>query len=289
MGNRFGCVGDANDDVVHNVTQVKIKSEKLYSERRYASHPEAIILMCYFNPTRSIYRKKTFDKFYATIKHLNHQVIELAIGDNAWELQKEIPELQREGACGVRCIRTDMLLWHKEGLLNILLKELPPSCKYVFWLDTDLIFSDSNWLISSIEKLQSCTIVQPFEYCVHLEKDEVAPSFDVVQAKARCRTVVSPRSARRVWRSFGANYEKGNEELFNSEDYDLHGHVGFAWGARREVLESSGGFFDRGLIGGADHVMAHAAVGQIPHPCIQKVRSLSLIGDQPCLTFLSST
>jgi hypothetical protein len=47
----------------------------------------------------------------------------------------------------------------------------------------------------------------------------------------------------------------------------LHGHVGFAWGARRELLEQVP-LYDKALIGGADHIIAHAAVGEVKHKCI---------------------
>ena len=60
-----------------------------------------------------------------------------------------------------------------------------------------------------------------------------------------------------------------NTSLWQDQNYNNHGHVGFAWGARREVLEAVP-LFDRALIGGADHIIAHAAAGQIPHPCIAK-------------------
>jgi hypothetical protein len=53
------------------------------------------------------------------------------------------------------------------------------------------------------------------------------------------------------------------------DNYNIHGHVGFAWGARREILQKMP-LYDRALIGGADHIIAHAAAGQIPHSCITK-------------------
>jgi hypothetical protein len=71
-----------------------------------------------------------------------------------------------------------------------------------------------------------------------------------------------------VWRSFGAtrvNYR----DLWQQENYNNHGHVGFAWGARRDILEYAP-LYEKALIGGADHIMAHAATGQIPCSCIQK-------------------
>jgi hypothetical protein len=56
-------------------------------------------------------------------------------------------------------------------------------------------------------------------------------------------------------------------KLSGDLNYDRHGHVGFAWGARREVLDRVP-LYDKALIGGSDHILAHAAAGQIPHPCI---------------------
>lgn len=46
-------------------------------------------------------------------------------------------------------------------------------------------------------------------------------------------------------------------------DYDIHGHVGFAWGIKRKILDEMiaqgcAPLYDRALIGGADHIMAHA-------------------------------
>jgi hypothetical protein len=53
-------------------------------------------------------------------------------------------------------------------------------------------------------------------------------------------------------------------------NYEQHGHVGFAWGARRDVL-SRCLLYDKALVGSGDHIMAHAAAGQMNHPCIEKV------------------
>ena len=100
--------------------------------------------------------------------------------------------------------------------------------------------------------------------CVHLEKDEVRPGFDMGQF----RYITKPNDLNsRVWYSFCRNYRQNN--FWRSDVYNTHGHVGFAWGARREVLERVP-LYDKALIGGADHIIAHAAVGQINHPCITK-------------------
>jgi hypothetical protein len=49
----------------------------------------------------------------------------------------------------------------------------------------------------------------------------------------------------------------------------LHGHTGFAWAARREIFGEIG-LYDRAIAGTADHLMAHAATGQIEHACIER-------------------
>lgn len=223
---------------------------------RYAPHDEAVIISCFFNPMRSPYRLRAFDQFYGTIKHLNHRIVECVIGDTE-------PQLQPTEF--ITHVHTESLLWHKETLLNGLVKTLPARFKYVFWVDADVLFTNRNWVVEGVEQLRQQNIIQPFEYCVHLEKDEESPSFDLGAAKARCGRDDRHKS---VWRSFCANWRDGLTAA-RSENYDRHGHVGFAWGARREVLERCP-LYDRALIGGADHIIAHAAAGQVPHPCITR-------------------
>jgi hypothetical protein len=61
--------------------------------------------------------------------------------------------------------------------------------------------------------MQFCNIIQPFEYCVHLDRDEIKPSFDLDRAISIVRAA-SPsgnrylpnQSNNKVWRSFCANF-----------------------------------------------------------------------------------
>jgi hypothetical protein len=41
-------------------------------------------------------------------------------------------------------------------------------------------------------------------------------------------------------------------------------------GEQEEKFYRNMPLYDRALIGGADHIIAHAAAGQIPHSCITK-------------------
>lgn len=233
-----------------------LKNIFLYGNK-YKTHSEAVIIACYFNPQGNPYRLIAFNKFYDSIKHLNHRIVECVIGDT----QAELPETEF-----ITRIYTPSLLWHKESLLNKIVSELPKKFKYVFWLDTDVIFTNKNWLVESVESLQTNNIMQPFEYCVHLDQDETDPSFnlDSYRISSRDPKLRHPK----MWRSFCANHNE-SADLSCDVNYDKHGHVGFAWGARREILDTMP-LYDKALIGGADHIMAHAAAGQIGHSCITK-------------------
>jgi uncharacterized membrane protein YgcG len=164
-------------------------------------------------------------------------------------------------------VSTTTTLWHKEALLNGLIKNLPQEFKYVFWVDADVIFTNKNWMVDAVAELQPSKnrVVQLFEHCIHLDQNEFEPSFNYELEKidASNPSLRHPN----LWRSFGANYATTNYSA--DENYDLHGHVGFAWGARRSVVDAMP-LYDKALIGGADHIMAHAAAGHIAHKCICK-------------------
>lgn len=231
-----------------------IKNKTVFANK-YHTHSEAMIVSCFFNPQNSPYRIKAFKMWYESIKHLNHSIIECVIGDS----QPQLEESQN-----IKRVYTENLLWHKEALLNKVIADLPKKYKYIFWVDADVLFTNSNWMVDGVKELQTKNIIQPFEYCVHLERDESKPSFQMDKLRG---TNLPNQENSKVWRSFCANY--ATTHLWEHENYNNHGHVGFAWGAKREILEEVP-LYDKALIGGADHIIAHASAGQIPHNCIVK-------------------
>jgi hypothetical protein len=233
-----------------------LKNNTVYLDK-YKTDSEAVIVSCYFNPRNSPYRKTAFRRFYESVKHLNICIAECVIGNTE-------PELDVYDDDRIITVRTENLLWHKEGLLNMLIEGLSLDIKYVFWLDCDVIFSNKNWMIEGVKQLKTHNIIQPFENCIHLEKDQMETTIneDVVFSSN-----LPNRSNSKCWKSFCYNYAK--TDLWKNEVYDNHGHVGFAWGARIEILKAVP-LYDKALIGGADHIIAHAAAGQIGHTCITK-------------------
>lgn len=233
-----------------------IKNKTVFANK-YKAHPEAVIISCFFNPQNSSYRLNAFNHFYNSIKHLNHRIIECVIGDSK-------PQLEENS--NIKRVYTKNLLWHKESLLNKIITELPEKYKYVFWVDADVIFTNLNWLVDGVEQLKTRNIIQPFEYCVHLGQDQLRPNFDLDKIK---HFRYPNEENNKVWKSFCSVYAKTYNVSIEEHDYNKHGHVGFAWGTKIDILKRVP-LYDRALIGGADHIIAHAAAGQIGHICITK-------------------
>ncbi len=238
----------------------------------YRNHSEAVVISCFYNPQKNEYRQKAFDVFYQSIAHLNYRILECVIGDDA-------PQLSHYKDKNINLVRAEELLWHKETLLNKIIAELPPNYKYVFWLDADIVFDNDEWLIDGVAALQNCNIIQPFEYAVHLNQNEKKPSFDY---KMMQKKPLPEMLAYKMWRSFCSN---ANTPHFHSENYHEHGHVGFAWAARREILEKAP-LYEKALIGGADHIMAHGAANQPFHACIAKTFTDDLENVQQYMQYL---
>jgi hypothetical protein len=131
-------------------------------------------------------------------------------------------------------------LWCKEALLNIGIKALPKTCTKVCWIDADILFLDNWWAARCSELLDQHKVIQPFDaYAVlsaaeskhplkHRSKDQYLPSF-----------------------AYTARFNPKNL------DFIRRAHPGYAWGARREVLEKIGGLYPNAILGLADVVMAY--------------------------------
>ena len=224
-----------------------------FGEKKYKNHKEAVVITCYYNPKNSQARLDAFNKFYDTIKHLNHRIIECIIEDENGAGKSQLPKSPY-----ITQLRTNSNLWHKEQLLNKIVRDLPWEYKYVLWVDADVLFTNKNWVVDAVEELQVYQLVQLFEYSIHLEKGETEPSFDVAKAKKR---VNERYDGRRLWRSYAANWESRSNNI-DSPHYDVRGHVGLAWAARRASLQRYP-LYERTLIGGADGIIAYGGTGQL--------------------------
>jgi hypothetical protein len=141
-------------------------------------------------------------------------------------------------------------LWQKERLINVALQTLPPACEKIAWVDFDVRFENPSWAVDLSRRLDDFALVQAFRTAVWLP-----------------RGATTTRGDERMWTGFGARYAE-DRTVVASGDFDAHGHPGFAWGARRELFARHG-VYDTCVVGGGDHLIAHAATGDWTSRCFR--------------------
>ncbi|MGL4553851.1 MAG: hypothetical protein ACRC33_22055, partial [Gemmataceae bacterium] len=138
------------------------------------------------------------------------------------------------------------VMWQKERLINIAPGHLPAECREVLWVDGDLVVPDPGWPARVSDALERSPLVQAFSRVEHLTPDGQAVEFS------------QPSLAHGV-----AGGESIQECMFTLSG-GRHGQAfasGFAWAARRELLERHG-LFDACILGGGDTAQAAAAFGR---------------------------
>jgi hypothetical protein len=224
--------------------QVPILGKPLGSyEYRYT--PKLCVITPYYNPVGYETRWRNYQLFMRLMRESGIRTItvECAFGDQQFSLP-DSPDVIK--------IRGKSLLWQKERLINLVLPWLPRSCEYVAWIDCDLIFLDSDWAKKTVTALETHPIVQVFDTCHQLPQH-------FARAENRGQLCTS-----------FAHIVCGNRSVLKTGRYEDHGHPGYGWAARRDVLERHG-LYEYAIAGSADHYMAHAAVGDLDSPCIAKM------------------
>ena len=196
------------------------------------------VITCYFNPCRYENRFKNYLKFARNLRaqHVNLLTVELCAGADG-DLSGDVCDRY------VRIAQSDVL-WAKERLLNVALQNLPAACTQVCWCDCDVLFQRPSWARLCSELLKRHRVVQPFATAIFLGPDETP------ERHTQFRPSVG-------FARFYVHDMRGRS-LINTE-HVLASHPGYAWAARRDVLERIGRFYDKCILGHGDIVMGLAA------------------------------
>jgi hypothetical protein len=218
-------------------------SQRIAPAAAYVAAPDLAVVTCFFNPSRYQAKRRLFERFMEPIRAGNvpRLVVECVFDDAPFEFSPGLEFLQ---------IRGGSTMFQKERLLNLAIERLPPHITKVAWLDADVLFDQADWPVRTSEALERLNVVQPFSVCHRLPRGH--------ESYVGCG---------RRWESFGAVYQR-DPSVVSSGDYQQHGHVGFAWAARRDVLEGIG-LRDLDVGGDGDHLMAHAMVGDWNSSCVR--------------------
>lgn len=212
---------------------------------RYEGTDDLHVVTCYFNPSGYRIKRVNYDVFIASLRRSGIPVltVECAFGEAPFELSPASDVLQ---------IRARSVLFQKERLLNVAVARLPPRARKVAWLDCDVLFDRPDWTVQTTRALDDFAVVQPFERCFRLPPREHVYDGDGS-----------------AWESFSAVYRR-DPQLFLSGNYDAHGHTGFAWAARRDLLDRHG-LYDAMVAGSFDHMLPHACLGDWSSSCIRRI------------------
>ncbi len=201
----------------------------------------------FFNPAKYPNKVENYQKFRNSLKRqgLKLVCVETVFDDSKFELKDSDAEILIQ----IRGNKKN-IMWQKEAMLNIALKNLPKDCDKIAWLDADVIFQNYNWVKETAKLLEDYNVVQPFSYCVRLRKGDSIDSLDLNTLKFGIREG-------EFFFSSGFKYPKNN---FDFENYFESGDFGFAWCARKEIFDNIG-FYDKAILGGADYLIAKAFYG----------------------------
>ncbi len=175
------------------------------------------VVCCHFNPMHYRSRLRNYHQFAAAFAHSDVRLltVELAFGDDPWELPDEDGVLQ---------IRTGDVMWQKECLLNRGIRQLiDEGYEKIAWVDADVWFHDAAWPAHASKALEDHGLIQLFE-SVHRLQPTGPPEAKRGSAARFCRN-------RRI-------------------DTDSS-TPGYGWAARAEVLEKVP-LYDAMIVGGGD-------------------------------------
>jgi hypothetical protein len=212
---------------------------------RYVGCDDLWTITCVFNPSGYRTKMENYHRFARKFHEagLPLLTVECAFFDTPFVL---------EPAPDVIFVRSNSILWQKERLLNIALGQLPPQAKKVLWIDGDLLFVNPDWAVQTSRLLETFPVVQPFQQWYTLAEEELAFYGEG---------------------NTGESFAYKNQRDPDAAQTTQHGFPGYAWAARREILETHG-FYDACIIGAGDHMMAHAMSNTTKTICAERVLGL---------------
>lgn len=184
----------------------------------------------YFNPVGYRRRRENYHLFRQAFA-LPLLTVELS-HDGSFELQEGDADIL------LRYTAQDVI-WQKERLLNLAIAQLPPDCEFVAWVDCDVLFGDKGWVGETMAKFEVADTIQLFAEVQHLPADAIDPH-QVAPDRFGCERAVIANALHGTTPPFGA--------------------TGFAWAARRSLLQRFG-LFDACAIGGSDVAWPYAVLG----------------------------
>ncbi len=203
-------------------------------------------LTSYFNPVG--YRSRR-DNYRLFRERLNLPLVTVELGyAGGFELGLDDADILVQ-------IQGGSTLWQKERLLNLAIARLPAACRFVAWIDCDVLFGSDGWIDQSVRLLERQPLAQPFDRLVHLRRGELPET-------------AAPADQRSLRTSFASRWRDQSlpDDVFRRPEgtFECRCTCGMAWVARRELLDRHG-LYDAMVLGLGDKHIAAAATGGAEH------------------------
>lgn len=205
----------------------------------------------YFNPCNSESRLKNLQTFALNMKdnEIDLHVIEGIDFNNDSKPIVEDSDCNSIHDASFPCtskmsVYYSDLLFHKERLLNILVRSLPKKYDAVLWADADVLLAGDCLHDKIINELGEYPLIQPWSRCQMLDQ------YGKPQDWFGKGNVIKSTACHNLNRS---------PEL--KDGSPLWSHPGFAWAIRRDVFEEMNGLYEHHITGCADSLMSMAWFG----------------------------
>lgn len=203
-----------------------ISDDRLVVPRYAATGSPLIVLTTLTETDRTSYlhRVAAYRRFYAAMMRVGVPLYTFEV------VRPGTPFVTQDDGTTIRCRRPAApRLWQKEYMLNYLLERTPPHYDMVAWIDADVVYDNDSWAAAVVDLLEQCAVAQLFDHLHWLYEDE-STEYTFVSCLAK---------------------KSGYAPAY-----------GLAWGARRELLEATGGLYYRAGSGANDGIMAAAFTGE---------------------------
>ena len=197
----------------------------------------------YFNPIGYARRLENY--------HVFRKFLKAPLLTVEWSPKGEF-QLQKEDADILIQLSGGDVMWQKERLLNVALRNLPADCDIVAWLDCDIVFARTDWMMAAREKLEEYPAVQLFKTLRYAPRHLPTERADLESLDA-VEPILTGNSL--------AFQLTGNTRGIEAIERDFNGQIdNGAWAASKEMMLKHG-FYDARIVGGGGMGIVKAAIG----------------------------
>lgn len=198
-------------------------------------------ITAYFNPLGSVRRRDNYRQFRDRLL-VPLVAVELGFGGR-YDLGDGDAEILVH-------VDDGDVMFQKERLLNLASSHVPSTCRHIAWLDSDVVFERDDWMDAAVEALANDPLVQLFSQVDYMHSGWAGgPSdgSDVYTSRQSIACAVACGGGPRT--SIHLKMPGAEVPVYSR---------GFAWAARRTVLDQGGGLYDECILGGGDTALVSA-------------------------------